>query len=44
MKIKKKMKNRTHGYDINRPRILNEHKYNGYECLTMIMLYALSNS
>ena len=39
MKIKKKMKNRLHRYDINRPRSRNEHKYNGYKkCLIMIML------
>ena len=28
MKIKKKIKNRSHIYDINRPRSRNEHKYN----------------
>ena len=39
MKIKKKMKNRLHRYDINRPRSRNEHKYNGYKkCLIIIML------
>ena len=39
IKIKKKIKNRLHRYDINRPRSRNEHKYNGYKkCLIMIML------
>ena len=34
-----KMKNRSHGYDINRPRSRNQHKYSKYKkCLSMIML------
>ena len=34
-----KMKNRSHGYDINRPKSSHEHKYSKYiKCLSMMML------
>ena len=32
MKIRLKMKNRSHRYDINRPRPRHGHKYNKYKC------------
>ena len=38
MKVKMKMKNRSHRYDINRPRSRHGHKYSEYEkCLSMMM-------
>ena len=39
MKMKMEMKNRSHRYDINRPRSRNEHKYSKYKkCLHVMML------
>ena len=39
MKIKVKMKNRSHIYDLNRPRSRHGHKYTEYKkCLSMTML------
>ena len=39
MKTKMKMKNRSHRYDINRPRSRHGNKYRKYEkCLSMMML------
>ena len=39
MKMKVKIKNRSHRYDINRPRSRHGHKFSIYnKCLTMIML------
>ena len=37
-----KMKNRSHRYDINRPRSSDEHKYSKYKkYLTMMMLICI---
>ena len=36
-----KMKNRSHRYDINRPRSRHEHKYGKYEGLNMMMLLCI---
>ena len=39
MKMKIKMKNRSHRHDINRPSSRRAHKYSKYKkCLTMMML------
>ena len=39
MKIKVKMKKRSHRYDINRPRSRHGHRYSKYKkCLGMMML------
>ena len=39
IKMKMKIKNRSHIYDINRPRSSRGHKYSKYKnCLTMMML------
>ena len=39
MKMKMNMKNRSHRYDINRPRFRLGHKYSKYrKCLSMMML------
>ena len=39
MKVRLKVKNRSHRYDINRPRPRHEHKYTKYKmCLTSIMM------
>ena len=39
MKMEMKMKNRSHTYDINRPRSRNGHKYCKYKmCLSEMML------
>ena len=39
MEMKTTMKNRSHRYDVNRPRSIYEHKYNTYKKrLTMMML------
>ena len=40
-----KMKNRSHKYDINRPRSRHGHKYNKYKkYFTMMILYVLCNT
>ena len=40
--MKMKMKNRSHRYDINRPRSSDEHKYSKYKkYLTMMMLICI---
>ena len=45
MKMKMEMKNKSHRYDINRPRSRHGHKYSKYKkCLGIIMLYVLSNN
>ena len=37
--MKIKMKNRSHKYDINKPRSRHGHKYSKYKnCVTMVML------
>ena len=42
IKIETKMKNRSHRYDINRPRSRNEHKESKYKkCLTMMILICI---
>ena len=42
MKIKMKMQNRSHRYDINRPTPRHGHKYSKYKmCLSMMMLRCL---
>ena len=42
MKMKRQMKNRTHRYDINRPRPKHGHKYGKYKkCVTMMMLICI---
>ena len=39
------MKNRSHKYDVNRPRSRNEHKYSKYKkCLHIMMLKCISNT
>ena len=46
MKMKMKIKNRLHRYDINRPRSRDGHKYTKYKmyfCMTML-IYVLSNT
>ena len=43
--MKLKMKNRSHRYDLNRPKLRQRHKYSKYEkSLSMIMLYVLTNT
>ena len=38
MKMRLKMKQRSHRYDINRPRLRNRHKYTKYKiCLSIMM-------
>ena len=40
--MKIKMKNRSHRYDINRPRSRHGHKYSKYKkCLSMMMLICI---
>ena len=42
MKMKMKMKNRSHKYDINRPGSRNERKYSNYKkCLPIVMLICI---
>ena len=44
MKIMLKMKNRSHRYDINRPRLRHGHNYSKYKlCLSVMMVYVLHN-
>ena len=39
MKMKMKMKNRSHRYDVNRPNARHDQKYSNYKkCLNMMML------
>ena len=39
MKMRLKMKNRSHRYDINRPRLRHGHKYTKYKmCLRIMMV------
>ena len=43
MKMKVKMKNKSHRYDINTPRYRHGHKYNKYrKCLIMAMLICIN--
>ena len=46
MKIKLKMKNRSHWHDINRPRLRQGHENSKYrKCASIMMLiYVLSNT
>ena len=39
--MKIKMKNRSHRYDIKRPRSRYGHKYSNHKCLSMIMLICM---
>ena len=40
--MKMKMKNRSHRYDINRPRSRHGHKYSNYKkCLSMMTLLSI---
>ena len=42
MKMKMKIKNGSHRYDINRPRSRHEHKYSKYKkCLNIMMLLCI---
>ena len=42
MKMKMNVKNRSHTYDISRPRSRHGHKYSKYrKCLSMIMLVGM---
>ena len=43
MKMKIKMKNRSHRYDKNRPRSSHRHRYSQYKkCLTMMILTCIN--
>ena len=44
MKMEKKKKNRSHGYDINRPRSRLEHKYSKYKKRVIMMFISISNT
>ena len=45
MKMRLKMKNKSHRYDINRPRLRYGHKYTKYKiCLSVMMVICLSNT
>ena len=45
MKMKVKMKKRSHRYDRNRPRSNHEQKYSKYKtCLSKMMFYVLKNT
>ena len=44
MKMKMKIKNRSHRYDINRPRSRYGHKYSRYKkCVSMMMLICIKH-